>query len=486
MKLSITIFKNVMLLFASVLLWNCGSNFDNDTSEPNFIFEEEEVRTDGKILVSSIKELNRVLLKSNIDVIMAPGTYNIGPEDVESKLIIKPTFFEVLGENCTYDFTGVTFEFDTEIFRSFGSVAVHEFRVVGKNNVVKNLTIADIGDTPPSKTALAVLLDGLDNRIEGFHISARGSSPYGYGDVFGKGAPTVLSHKKHASVLIRGERNHLKNCTIVQKTYGHGIFVQGGIDTLIEGCELYGDETRTSDSILAEEGTGTRADGVDFMTVWGYRLTPGWMFSKHEDGIRAYSTGPHYITGETIHTTNMIVRDCTIRNFRSGVTIGFCNDTKIVENCVATGTEGAFWVGTLGEVINCKGDAAYGSVYGTAYQHDRDSKIDITLVDAGNVKYGDHPLMYLGGSGHDVTLKTEETSPSQNSELMISGENRSIRFEQGREDTYYKQSSNNISLTNHTSYPITLGTDAANSIVETCAPATDGGTANSITTVTCN
>lgn len=485
MKLKTSSLKYIILLFAAVVLFNCESDdpvVENEVEEVN---NPEDV-DDGIIRVSSIKELNAVLFQSDINVVMTPGTYRVGPDDVASGLLPNAYIFELTGANCTYDFTGVTLEFETEILRSYGDVIVYEFRVVGYNNVVKNLTIKDIGDVKPQKSAVSVLFDGQDNLIEGLTVEARGSYPYGYGDVFGKGAGPVISHQKHSSILIRGERNHLKNAIIRQHTYGHGIFVQGGIDTLIEGCELYGDDTRTSDDILAEAGTGSPADLVDFMTVWGYRLTPGWMFSKHEDGIRAYSTGPHYITGEETHTQNMIVRDCVIKNFRSGVTIGFCNDTKIIENCLAVGTEGAFWAGTEGEIINSKGDAAYGAIYGTAYQHDRDSKIDVTLIDVGNEKYGNHPIMYLGGSGHEVTLKSEEANLSENAEIMISGENRSIRFEEGREDTYYKQTASNISLTNHTGYPVILATDAANSIVESCGNVTDNGTANVITSASCD
>ena len=94
--------------------------------------------------------------------------------------------------------------------------------------------------------------------------------------------------------------------------------------------------------------------------------------------------------------------------------------------------------------------------------------------------------MYLGGSGHNVTLKNEKSNLGENADILISGENRSIRFEEGRDDTYFKQTANNITLTNHTSYPVVLGTDATNSNVESCTEVTDNGTSNTVTIVTCN
>jgi hypothetical protein len=481
----------MMMLFTFITLLNCGSDsietspeiIEQETEEQEEEEEQENVET---ITINSIEELTKVLAKSDINVVMTPGVYAIGPDDVTSGLLPDSTIFEITGKNCNYDFTGVTFEFDTAIFRSYGKVEVIEMRVVGQNNVIKNLTMADIGDGNPYKTALGVQLDGLDNRIEGLHISARGSFPYGYGDIFGKGAGSVIFHYKHSSILVRGERNHLKNCTVVQKCYGHGVFVQGGIDTLIEGCHLYGDTPRTTDDVLAELGTGSRADQVGFMTAWGYKLTAGWMFSKQEDGIRAYNTGAHYLTGETTHTKNMRVLDCTINNFRSGVTIGFCDGIKYVENCVATGTENAFWVGSEGVVKNCSGDAIYGPLYATAYSTDSNSSIDLTLIDSEREVYGRHPVLYLGGNGLTVSLKSTETNPKKNIDILVSGIRQSIRFEEGRDATYYKQDAINMVLKNHTNYSVILNENSKSSTVESCANVVNNGTGNTITNVTCN
>ncbi len=429
--------------------------------------------------VTSINELVTYLNKDSVNIKMVPGTYEIGPDDVTSGLLPNANIFEFSGSNSTYDFTGVTFKFDTAIFQSYGKVEVNEIRVLGNNNVLKNLTMEDIGTVVPSKTALGIRYDGQDNLIQGFHMTIRGSTPYGYGDLFGKGSGSVISHKKHSAILIRGERNHLKGTTIIHRAYGHGIFVQGGIDSLIEDCYVEG-ETRTTDDVLLEEGTGTKADDVDFMTVWGYRVPAGYMFSLQEDGIRAYNNAGHYLTGELTNTRNMTVKNCTINGMRSGVTIGFCDNIKYIENCTAVGTENAFWAGSGGEVVNCKADAAYGVAYSTDYNTDSGTKVDITLIDSEYEYYGKHPLVYLGGSSHDVTINSERETTHDGGYIRVSGVRNGMRYFGDRDPKYFDQAAKNIILNNYTDNPVVLDEECNNATIVTCASVTDDGTNNTI------
>ncbi|WP_373942909.1 hypothetical protein OEG92_07375 [Polaribacter sejongensis] len=97
-------------------------------------------------------------------------------------------------------------------------------------------------------------MDGSFNRIEGFHITAKGSFPYGYGDAFGKGGTYTIKHNKHSAFLIRGESNHAKGVTIIHRTYGHCMFMQAANNPIIEDCYLEG-EMRSTDDMLAEKGT---------------------------------------------------------------------------------------------------------------------------------------------------------------------------------------------------------------------------------------
>lgn len=477
-------FINISIVFLlCFVFYNCSSDPSDNLDDDQIVVDDDnddETTAIEYTTVNTITDFFATLNQNDVNIKLAPGTYKFGPDDVASGLIPNFEMIVFRGNNSNYDFTGVTFEFDTQLFREYGNEEVVELRIFGNNITVKNLTIVDTGDAYPLFRARNIHFDGLDNTIEGFNISSKGSFPYGYGDIFGKGGTHVIKHYKHSTILIRGERNHLKNCTINQRSYGHGIFVQGGIDTVIEGCKLYG-EVRTTDDMLAEEGTGSPADNVNFMSVWGYKITPGEMFSLQEDGIRAYNTGPHYITGETVNTSGLKVIDCTVDKFRSGVTIGFADNEKLIENCEATGTENAYWVGSYGTIINSRADAVYGPMYTAAYESDKNCQIEITVIDKGYEKYGTHQALYLGGSNQNITLKTTETEPKEGLHIAVSGLKTGLRFLDG---INFKAASN--TLINKTGYPIILGENSSGCNIHSCATVTDNGTANTVTQISCD
>jgi hypothetical protein len=442
----------------------------------------------SQTVVNSFSELKPYLDDNDVHIVMTPGTYRITPADVTSGLFPETPLLNFTGTNTLFDFTGVTIEVETGVFQSFGNVDVKEVAVFGASQVLKNLTLTDIGNTRPTRTALGVLLDGVSNRVEGFNMTIRGSQPYGYGDIFGKGSGYVVKHFKHSAILVRGENNHLLNCKVFHRAYGHGIFCQGSQNARIEGCYVEG-ETRTSDDVLAEVGSGSSADGVDFRTNWGedengengYTLQPGWMFSCQEDGIRCYNTGPGLDVTNTVNTANIQVIDCTVNRMRSGVTIGFCNDTKYVENCVALGTEGGYWVGTYGEIVNSAGNAQYGQLLGNAYQTDRDSVVDLTVLD-NEGRYGNEILAYMGGARHNVTLRSRDKTVDPNLKIMLAGIKEGIR-EYVVNPTYNDFSTTDIDLYNYTRYPVEMNAKSAGTSGQTGGSVTDVGSGNSLTPV---
>lgn len=422
---------------------------------------------------------------SNHDVTMSPGTYRITPADVTSGLFPVAPLLTFSGTNSTYDFTGVTFEIETEVFQSFGGVDVKEFAVMGDDLVFKNLTMTDIGNARPSKTALGLLLDGSRNRVEGFNLTIRGSQPYGYGDIFGKGSGYVIKHYKHSAILVRGVDNHLKNCKVFHRAYGHGIFCQGSQNAIIEGCYVEG-EVRSSDDVLAEAGSGSRADNVGFVTNWGedengengYVLQPGWMFSCQEDGIRAYNTGPGLEGTNTVNTRDMNVIDCTVKNMRSGVTIGFCDNIKQVENCVVIGVENGYWVGTYGEIIESAGNAQFGPLLVNNYQNNRDSIVDLTVLD-NTGRYGNEILAYTGGTRHNLTFRSRDEYVDPNLRIMIAGLREGIRYHIIN-PTYNDFSTSDVELYNYTQYPVEMNTKSDGTSGQTGGTVTDSGTGNSL------
>ncbi|GIZ09739.1 carbohydrate-binding protein [Flavobacterium sp. UMI-01] len=438
--------------------------------------------------VNSLAQLLPYLDDNGVNIVMTPGTYSITEADIDNGLYgtVHPLFTDntmllhFSGSNSTYDFTGVKINIDTKVFTKFGSNHVNEIHVTGSNVVIKNLTMEDIGWTKPNKTALGIALDGIGNRLEGIHMTVRGSYPYGYGDMFGKGSGAVIGHNKHAAILVRGENNHVKNCTIMHHAYGHGIFVQGGINTTVEGCYLEG-ELRTTDDVLAEAGTGSPADLVNFMTVYGYTVPAGWMFSKQEDGIRAYNDGPHWQTGVTTSTSNMNVIDCTVKRMRSGVVIGFANNTKYVNNCTTIECETQYSVGSGATVVNSRGDTKYGPLYVDEYDSDKNNTVDLTVL-SNEGAYGNNMLAYIGGEGHTLNFRNTQSYANDQMDIVLSGDRRGLRFGSTNPTGF---SSSNVKLNNYTSNPILSGVKSTNNTIKSCGTVTNTGSNNTISSLSC-
>ncbi|MEP3837805.1 MAG: T9SS type A sorting domain-containing protein [Algibacter sp.] len=441
------------------------------------------------VTVNSLEELLPYLKLDNVDVKLAPGDYAINGSDITNGTFSNPLLlFE--GSDSTYDFTGVTLNISTFVFTKFGNVSVNELQILGNNNVLKNLTMVDVGNTRPSKSAQNIVMDGRDNRIEGFHISSRGSYPYGYGDAFGKGGTnTVIKHYKHSVLLVRGLRNHVKDCDIISRTYGHCIFMQAASYPVIEGCYVEG-EVRTTDDMLAE--TSGPAFDVDFMTTWGYKLPAGYMMSLQEAGIRAYNAGTTYIDGVEIQrgTDNPTVLNCTIKNTRTGVTLAHATGTKYVEGCTVIGCENGYSIGS-GTVVDCGADAIYGPVFKNTYGSDNGYIADITVLPPSDDYYNGHDAMaYIGGKNHDLTFRSDiptDEIPS-NLKIMVSGDLQGLRVLNGANASQNNFSADDIVVKNFTNFPVLMHADSNNVTVVACDTGniTDNGTNNTITALNCD
>ena len=438
--------------------------------------------------VNSLTELLPFLDDDNVTVALAPGEYSITPADVE-KGTFGITDFEdrakVLllfsGNNSTYDFTGVTLNIETEVFRSFGNYRVHEVVVTGSNNVLKNLTMVDVGSEykGPTKGALGVCMDGRDNRIEGFHMTVKGSFPYGYGDAFGKGGKNVIKHQKHSAFLVRGLRNHAKNCTIVHRSYGHAMFMQAASYPTIEGCVVEG-KVRKTDDMLAE--TSGPAFDVDFKTVWGYKLPAGYMMSLGEAGIRAYNGGSTIIDGEVFKrgTDNPTVINCTVKHMRTGVTLAHATGEKHVEGCVVIGCENGYSL-AKGTVVNCKADCAFGPVYSSTYGNDKGYNADITIIPAEDEYYnGSGSVAYIGGSDHKITLRGTAEAVDKGLTIKVGGDKGNIRLMNGNFPHQNNFKASDFTLDNLTDYPVSLSDKSSGVIVTSKGKVTDNGSNNTL------
>lgn len=451
------------------------------------------IQAQGQVTVSSLSDLKPYLKTSNANVKLTPGVYTITASDIKAGLYPDNTdiggyynrvLFLVEGNDSTYDFTDVTINIETGVFAASNS-SVHEIQIIGNNNVLKNLRMADIGSVydDPIDGGVNIAIDGRNNRIEGFHMTTKGSKPYGYGDAFGKGGGPVIAHNKHSSINVRGEYNHVLNCTIIHRSFGHAIFMQAASYPTIEGCYIEG-ELRTTDDILLEEGTGTSADNVDFMTDWGYRLPAGYMLSTGEAGIRAYNVGRTIVDGVQIGplgANNVTVLNCTIKHMRTAVTLGHATGTKHVEGCVSIGNEQAFAVGDKGSVINCYSDAAFGPVYKSTYNSDDNSEIDITLIPPVDDYYnGSNCVMYLGGSEHNATLKSNDPNVNPDLKIQMGGFYNNLRMLNGTNASQNNHYATDVTITNNTEYSIEFPSESKDNIGFSCGDITDDGTGNLI------
>jgi len=429
------------------------------------------------ISVNSLPELLPYLDDDNVEVKVAPATYTITAADIQNGTYGTPRFV-FSGDSSTYDFTGVTINFAADVYTSGYSMS--HIQITGNHNVLKNLKMEDMCSKYGTQVegGVNVIMDGQYNRVEGFHITTRGSYPYGYGDCFGKGGTYTIKHWKHSAFLIRGDYNHALNDTIYHYSYGHCMFMQAASHPTIEGCYLEG-ETRTTDEMLAEEGTGTAADLIDFYTVWGYRLPSGYTKSTGEAGIRAYNAGTTYINGEEIErgTNDPTILNCYVKDLRVGVTLTHATGTKYVEGVTAIGTERGFAIGS-GDIVDCYADAQHGPVFGVDYDSDKNCNAEITVLPyEGETYNGSKYLAYIRGSNHNITLKSAVDNPDQDLKIEFGGDSRTV----GQLAEIENYLAKNVTLNNYTNYPVILNENSDSNTGTSGGMVSDFGTNNSIT-----
>ena len=432
---------------------------------------------DPPIQIESIAQLQSLTNVSDSHLVMTPDVYTIDAAGVAAGQYGNP-FMWIRGRNNTWDFTGVTFEVSTDFYRAFGSSSVQVLWVVGTNNCVKGLTVKDVGDVHdgPRKDAQLIKVHGIDNTLDSCTIMARGSTPYGYGDMMGKGTGNLTATHKKSSLQIGGERITILNCSVISRAFGHGIFLQGAIDTVIQGTYVEGELRKTSD-ILAE--TSGPAFDAGFVNIYDQpnRIQPGWTLSCQEDGIRAYTSGtPHGLGAR--QTRNVRVIDCTIIGMRSGVSINYAKGTKHIEGCLVLdiGTTG-YRPGGKSKIVNCSGNAPHGALLdltGTGGASVKNVTADVTLLphdQSGNNRL----VAYIGGPNHNITINNGGLGmPYTDQTILVGGARPTWRHPAGEAIN----SANNMTLNNYTGYPVALESTAGNCRVNSLGPVEDLGWGN--------
>ncbi|ANW97130.1 hypothetical protein AXE80_12915 [Wenyingzhuangia fucanilytica] len=439
----------------------------------------------AQITVHSLESLSNYIDDDNVTVKLAPGTYTItasnasnygGWETIGTGTVW--TLFPVTASNSVFDFTDVFINVETGVFREFGNKDVYEIRISGNNTTLKNLTLTDVGDVHdnPRRGALSIAIDGKNNVVDGFYVTAKGSLPYGYGDIFGKGGGSLVPLDKHSGILIRGDYNTLKNTTMIHRAFGHCVFMQAANHPTIDGCYIEG-EMRSTDDILAEEGTGTLGDQQGFITTWGYKLPPGFMIALCEAGIRSYNAGTTTIDGVSYErgTNDVTVLNTTVKNTRSGCTITQGSGYRHVENVTLIGNENGFAIGN-GEVINCYADAAYGP----AFNSEGGIEGSVTLMKPENGYYNGSKSVG-SSSGGTFTVHAEDDVDIPSDMAIQLGSYRSFRHQLGSNLMYQLDTVfSGATIYNYSNAAIDFGPGASNSKATTCSVVTDSGTGNTV------
>ncbi|MCB1131459.1 MAG: right-handed parallel beta-helix repeat-containing protein [Verrucomicrobiae bacterium] len=298
------------------------------------------------------------------------------------------------GNRNRFELSGVVIEWQTE-FREKLKPPVHtnDIEITGADNIIRGLEIRCTGDgTSPGGALLSI--QGTGNMLQDCRFLVRGSFPYGYGDVFGKGGGPVIGHRKHSGIQIAGSGTKLTGCELRMRSFGHGYYIQKNAgDILLENCSVEG-VVRPTEEMLTE--TTGPAFEKDFRTVFRNHegretLLPGYAKSLSEDGFRTYD-----------QNTNVVMRNCTARNMRGGFELRTKQGTRLV-NCAALGCERGFWVADGAVLDHCRGDAKNGPLL---FLEGHGTKIDLAVLPDQSDRTV-HSLAIIRGRGHQVALRPE-------------------------------------------------------------------------------
>ncbi|MDO7171606.1 hypothetical protein [Mariniflexile sp. AS56] len=360
-----------------------------------------------EIKISSLSELAKYAAESDNTIIMEPGIYQM--EDYLTADVVRNTkpdavrryaMIKFSGNNNTFDFTGVTIEVNTILLSVFKS-RVSEFYVSGNNVHIKGLTVTDIGNHPTFSGGHSFTVAGDDVKIEKVTLNINGSSPYGYGDLLGKGDANLAPLKKHSGMCIEGLNNTIVDCVIYSKAFGHLFFVQGGRNVLFENCYAEG-VTRTTDEMLAE--TSGLAYDVGFAAVYkNYNgkkvITPGYTKSLNECGFRMYGKGG--VKG--IRTGAVTAINCKAKNTRIGFAFGKITDDVLIKDSEAIGCEVGYYL-TGVKVENSRGDMVNGPLLYVTKGEVADVELTLISNDSATTV---HALAGIAGNDHKVIIKKE-------------------------------------------------------------------------------
>ena len=386
--------KHILSLLMIVALTGTGCTANND----------------GFVEINSLKELRAYTSRSNVKVRMKPGTYRI--DDAPDH-----HFFRFTGSDSHYDMSGVTFEIDNRLFSKFGVVPGKDgfycvIDLIGDRIVFGGLTTKNIGPENSCQSRNKIFnVVGSNVTLKDVDVTTSGSSPWGYGSLYGLGGGVV---RKMNGIRVGwpAKDSKLINCKVHMRAMGHAIFVQGAEGTLIENCHVDG-LLRPTNEILAEQSgfafdrdfkarTGGYVEGV--VVGDDGTILPDEMLSLSEDGIRMYPHG-----GENNSPTkNTTIRNCTVHQMRRGICTGLSTSGDMAINCKVTDCAAAgFNIGNEDVLKNCSANARYGEALSCPYYSSKNAKVELEILDSRN-GLANTVLATINGKSHDILLTTKD------------------------------------------------------------------------------
>ena len=425
-----------------------------------------------EVSVSSISELRVAMAKSDQVVTMVPGTYTVKERQDAT------TVFEFSGSNNTFKFTGVKILIPVELLSTMDYNPIHAhasyllsgshitfidgtFEDVypnGMHDVTDFVQFNQLSDYAPARQMTEFKLNGDNITFKGCTITVRGSYPYGYGDMWGKGRGAVVKLKKHAGINVNGTNCSFEGVSLSVLAYGHGIFMQSRADnTVINNCTLLG-RVRLGEE-MCKEGEGSLPHKFDYTVKFGYlngkAIPRNKMFALTEDGIRNYS-GVGKIT----------VKNTRVTNFRGGMSLA-TGGVAHVENVDLINCEQGYQLPGNSKVINCTGDAAYGPVINCPYPQNSNDVYDIRIINRPST--GDHHLADIVGSNLKIKFTYAGGMPETLRPIVL-----------GQRQGGGTGRASSVHITNETPHPILIKSQGSNATCTSCGIITDNGTSNKI------
>lgn len=369
------------------------------------------------IEISTVRELAECAARSGNHVRMKPGIYRmtdfLTDDEIAKVRAEVPTdtpgrppvwMLRFTGNDNRFDLTGVTLEIDTTLYPKLPRGYVRCLFVRSNNNVLTGLTITNTGPNQGSNgNILSVWGDG--NLLEDVSLYVHGSSPYGYGDLLGKGGPNLVGLQKQSGIMVAGRRNTLRRCRVVSRAFGHCFYIQKpeGVvtdDIHLEDCYAEGVTRSTADMMRETSGPlaalhyGTIAENRDGR----YVVVPGYRKALCEDGFRTYGG-----------TGRIKLVNCTALYTRAGFEIAGPDDPAegrtLIEGGTALGCERAYLIGSNTTVRHSRGDTQYGPLL--YLRGGKNSDVELEWTGEGS-DYTVHALASVAGEGHRVRLFTRE------------------------------------------------------------------------------